>query len=115
MKKELNLDDLRKRFDAMPEDKRILANKTLDRAIFLSKVLDELEGHIGKNGSVEYFKQGVQEMWRESPALKSYNNTIKNYNNTITTIFNLLPNGESEPKDEMFEFMKQGSELRAKK
>lgn len=114
MQKKKNLEELRDLFKSLPDDKKLLAEKLLDRAIFMSNVLDELEKHIGEHQSIEYFVQGAQKMWRESPALKSYNTTIKNYNGTINQIVNMLPTVENEPKDELFNFMKKGSELRAK-
>ena len=40
---------------------------------------------------IEHFKQGAQQLRRETPALKSYNTTIKSFTSLSKSLLDLLP------------------------
>ena len=53
--------------------------------------LDELKEKIKETGTVELFKQGKQEFWRESPALRAYNTTVQRYSLLYKQLTDLYP------------------------
>lgn len=76
--------------DCVPENQRPIAESLLRELSFMGDTLDALKEHVRENGAVELFKNGKQEMWRESPALKSYNATIKRYSDTCKAITGMV-------------------------
>ena len=68
---------LRKLVKLVPDNKKGVANSLIKELSFMAGTLEELKENITEHGAVDYFKNGKQEMWRESPALKSYNTTIQ--------------------------------------
>ena len=60
----------------VPEVKRGVADSLVKELSFMAGTLEELRANIEEHGAVEWFKNGSQEMWRESPALKSYSTLI---------------------------------------
>ena len=53
----------------IPEDKKAIAARIADELVFMQKTLLQLRKHIDEHGTIELFKNGSQEMLRESPAL----------------------------------------------
>ena len=88
------LSRLRKIAKQIPENKKGVANSLIKELSFMSGTLAELKENITEHGAVDYFKNGKQEMWRESPALKSYNTTIQRYSLLYKQLCDLLPKDE---------------------
>lgn len=85
---------LRKIAKQIPDSKKSVANSLIKELSFMSGTLAELKENITEHGAVDYFKNGKQEMWRESPALKSYNTTIQRYSLLYKQLCDLLPKDE---------------------
>lgn len=88
---EIDLDSLRKTFEARTDDKSKLALDLLKRAEFMRTTLIALEDKVNSEGVVTEMSQGSYSIDRENPALRSYNTTIKNYTTVIKNIVDLLP------------------------
>ena len=93
---------LNKILSNITEDKKAVAESLVNELVFITVTLEELKSNITENGAIDFFKQGAQEFYRESPALKSYNTTIQRYSLLYKQLVDLLP--KSDPKA-------QGSEL----
>ena len=65
--------------EKIPEDKRNEAKIIFDELTFLLSTLKKLKKQIRDDGTIENFEQGSQKFKRESPALKSYNQTMKTF------------------------------------
>lgn len=85
---------LRKIAKQIPENKKGVANSLIKELSFMAGTLEELKENITEHGAVEWFQNGKQEMWRESPALKSYNTTIQRYSLLYKQLCDLLPKDE---------------------
>jgi hypothetical protein len=86
---------LRKLVKLVPDNKKSVANSLIKELSFMAGTLEELKENITEHGAVDYFKNGKQEMWRESPALKSYNTTIQRYSLLYKQLCDLLPKEEA--------------------
>ena len=95
---EIDLDSLRKTFEARTDDKSKLALDLLKRAEFMRTTLVALENKVKEDGVVTEMSQGSYSIDRENPALRSYNTTIKNYTSVIKQIVDLLPAQENQSK-----------------
>lgn len=111
IKKELN--KLKRKFKDIPNDKKEFYLGLMQRAAFMRVTLEELELHMNYHGAVEWFEQGSQKLWRESPASKVYNQMIKNYQATLKQLEMLLP--EEEKKKVVNDYDGFGSFVQAKK
>lgn len=80
----------------VPEDMRAIADSLADELDFMRATLTDLKAHIASNGPVEWYQNGKQECWRESPAMKSYSALIPRYNATIKQLVALLPDEVTE-------------------
>lgn len=95
--------------ERIPENKKAVAGRLADELIFLQATLTDLKQQIKERGTVEQFIQGKQNFLRESPALKSYNNTLKSYSNLYKQLTDLLPKEPEANKDNaILEFLKEG-------
>ncbi len=106
-----DLRKLKKILRLVPEDRKSIAEKLIQRITFMAGVLDDLQENIESGGTVSHFKQGSQEFDRESPALKSYNTTIQRYSLLYKQLVDLLPPPEvdDKKKNEVLDFItKQG-------
>lgn len=106
-----DLRKLKKILRLVPQDRKDIAEKLIQRITFMAGVLDDLQENITANGTVDHFKQGKQEFLRESPALKSYNTTIQRYSLLYKQLTDLLPPPEvdDKKKNEVLDFItKQG-------
>ena len=106
-----DLRELKKILKLVPQDRKSIAEKLIQRITFMAGVLDDLQEHIREHGTTDHFKQGVQEFDRESPALKSYNTTIQRYSLLYKQLVDLLPPPEvdDKKKNEVLDFItKQG-------
>lgn len=91
-----NMSDLLK---LIPEEKQLIAKKLITELNFMSSTLTQLRKMIKDQGAVELFKNGKQEMLRESPALKSYNTTIQRYSLLYKQLIDLLPKEERKAEE----------------
>ena len=94
IKTELN--KIKKKFKEIPSDKKDFYLGLMQRAAFMKITLEELELIMNRDGAVEWFEQGVQKMWRESPSAKVYNQMIRNYQNTLKQLEAILPDDKSK-------------------
>lgn len=93
--------------EKIPEDKRNEAKILFDELIFLLSTLKKLKKQIKDNGTIEDFEQGSQKFKRESPALKSYNQTMKTFDTFYKNFISLVPKETyTPPEDEFDEFNK---------
>lgn len=93
----------------VPKDRRAIAENLLTEITFMVSTLETLRQHVAENGAVDHFKQGKQEFWRESPALKAYNTTIQRYSLLYKQIADMLPKPTPEAGGgALYDFLKQG-------
>ena len=83
--------ELKEILEKIPQDKKAVAARLADELVFMQETLAELRQQVKANGTLEHFIQGKQDFWRESPALRGYNNTLKQYNSTFKQLCDLLP------------------------
>lgn len=102
-KKLSNIDELKKVFNKMNDNRSKLALSLLDKAEFLEQTLQNLKSEVIKFGVITVMCQGSYEIDRENPALKSYNVTVKNYTSVIKQLNDMLPAEDNTPKDDGFE------------
>lgn len=88
-------------YQKIPDERRPMADKIIENIAFMDETLDELQTIVRETGGVEMFEQGKQKFMRESPALKSYNNTIKQRNAAYAQLLSLIPKetGQAEEDD----------------
>lgn len=75
----------------IPKERKEIAKKLIEDIAFMEDTLGKLREIVDADGGVELFEQGKQKFMRESPALKSYNNTLKQRNATYTQLLSLIP------------------------
>ena len=93
--------------EKIPEDKRNEAKIIFDELTFLLSTLKKLKKQIRDDGTIENFEQGSQKFIRESPALKSYNQTMKTFDTFYKNFISLVPKDNYiPPEDEFDEFNK---------
>lgn len=85
--------------ELVPAEKKPVAKKLITELNFMSSTLAQLRKMIKETGAVELFKNGKQEMLRESPALKSYNTTIQRYSLLYKQLVDLLPKEERKAEE----------------
>lgn len=90
-------------YKKVKKDKQGMAERLIVDLLFMDDTLSGLREKIKSEGYVEDFEQGRQSFTRESPALKSYNNTVKQRNQTYTQLLSLVPKEEPVPKDDGFD------------
>lgn len=78
----------------------MIAKKLISELSFISSQLDTLKAAITKAGAIDEFKQGKQEMLRESPATKTYCALIQRYGDLLMKLSNLLPRTKEAKDDE---------------
>lgn len=88
-------------------DKQSIANSLINELAFMAGTLGELKLHLDTNGSIEYFKQGKQEFYRESPALRAYNTTIQRYSLLYKQLVDLLPKDNKPEESELLDFISE--------
>lgn len=85
--------------DLIPEEKKPIAKKLITELNFMAGTLAKLRKMIKDQGPIELFKNGSQEMLRESPALKSYNTTVQRYSLLYKQLNDLLPKEERKQEE----------------
>lgn len=100
---------LNKLVKAVPEDKQTVAQSLTRELAFMAGTLEELRAFVDENGAVDNFKNGRQEMLRESPALKSYSTLIQRYSLLYKQLCDLLPKEVAkQAEDELMNFLGMG-------
>ena len=109
-------EELLKLYSEIPENKKTLAEKLIDRASFLMVSLEDLENFINENGYVDFYKNGAnQHGLKKSPQAELYTNWQKNFQNSIDGLAKLLPDGSAIPSPGgITEAFKKGNERRGK-
>lgn len=101
--------EIREILEKIPEDKKAIAARIADEIIFLQGTLADLKKQIKEYGTIELFKNGKQEMLRESPALKAYNISIQRYSALYKQLADMLPaEKEAEKANAVYDFIKEG-------
>lgn len=80
--------------EKIPEEKKIIAKKLLDELAFMQSTLKELKTLIKKNGVVDMQQNGALTNLKESPAVKSYNQTVKSYCTAFKQLEMMLPKND---------------------
>lgn len=83
----------------IPAEKQPVAKKLITELNFMSSTLTQLRKLVKSEGPIELFKNGSQEMLRESPALKSYNTTVQRYSLLYKQLVDLLPKEERKQEE----------------
>lgn len=92
----------------VPEEKRSMAKEIMKRLVFMKSVLNDLEHEIREHGVVDDFQNGKQHFLKESPAVKSYNQTIQRYGNLYKQLENMLPKEDKNAASEaLMNFIEQ--------
>jgi chromosome condensin MukBEF complex kleisin-like MukF subunit len=99
--------ELSKCFKNIEADKKNYADRLIKETAFMSATLQELQDTINKDGVIENFKNGSQEMLREHPASKTYNSMIKHYQSYIKQLCDMTP-VEVEEQDALEKFLSKG-------
>lgn len=90
---------LESNLNEIPENKQAIAINLIDDMVFLIDVMEQLKKEIKKNGVVDNFKQGKQQFVRESPALKSYNQSLQRCTSLYKQYEALLPEEIQEDEE----------------
>lgn len=93
--------------ERVSEDRRGVATALADEIAFMWLTLTNLKAHINEHGPVEWYENGKQAHWRESPAMKAYTALIPRYNATIKQLVGLMPAEVAEDMgDELDEWLR---------
>ena len=102
IKKETNR--LKKLFKEIPENRKKLAQRSIENAAFMSVTLEDLMKHMKIYGVKEEYMNGKNQFgFKESVESKTYNNMIKNYTNIIKQLNDLLPEEKKIDEDDEFD------------
>ncbi|MCH5352960.1 MAG: hypothetical protein J1E06_05805 [Acutalibacter sp.] len=82
---------IQKLFRDLPPEKKQFAEGLIYQFAVTTITLERLVEEINRGEIIEDFKQGVQQLRRENPALKSYNTTIKSFTALSKALLDLLP------------------------
>lgn len=103
-----NLKKLNDLVDLVPQEKQVVAARLVEELVFMAETLADLKENIKQHGTIELFKQGSQEFYRESPAVKSYSTLIARYGNMYKQLVDLLPKtAPAPPESELLDFINQ--------
>lgn len=87
-------------FQYVPEDRKRIAKRLIERVAFMTVTLEILEDNIKTKGPTYVFKNGSQRMVVENPAQKSYNTMINRYTAATEKLFHFLPKEGVTVEDE---------------
>ena len=85
----------------VPDDRRSIAEALAQELKFMRVTLGDLKAHIAEHGAVEWYENGKQQHWRESPATKTYNAMIPRYAALYKQLVGMLPEGVADEGDEL--------------
>ena len=98
-------------FDGVEGKQRKVLDIQIDRVAFMMAQCDNLEEQLQKDGSIELFKNGAQEMLREHPASKAYTSTTKSLLSYLEKMKPLIPNDNTK-KSKIDDFMNKRNNLK---
>ena len=78
-------------FRDLPAERKQFADGLIYQFAVTTVTLERLVEEINAGDLIEDFKQGAQQLRRETPALKSYNTTIKSFTSLSKSLLDLLP------------------------
>ena len=78
------------------EENMHFVESLIARAAFLRVELEFIEEDLRRDGTMDFFQQGLQSMWREHPLTKVHREFVKNYKDIITKLESY---GKSNQKD----------------
>lgn len=79
------------------EKKKDIVNNLIDNMAFMTITLQDLQQMINESGCVEEYQNGEnQRGYKESTAVRVYNNLIKNYNSVVKLALDQLGANTSE-------------------
>jgi hypothetical protein len=87
-------------YEKIDETRKTTAEKYIKELQFMESQLKKLKKEIKESGAVDDFKQGAQEMKRESPAMKSYCTLIQRYGDIQKKLADLLPEKKDQAKED---------------
>lgn len=89
------LDAYKKSYQALPDEKLIIANPLMESASFMEVELEDLQKIISKEGASDDYQNGANQKGRKISAnLQAYNSLIKSYNMVNQRLENMLPKSE---------------------
>lgn len=71
--------NLNKLLENLTDENKIIAKHLIEELIFMQSTLKKLKETVKENGVVEVQHNGALTNLKESPAIKSYNQTVKSY------------------------------------
>ncbi|MGV3083787.1 hypothetical protein [Enterococcus dispar] len=71
----------------------------IERIAFMNVTLSELESDMNKNGTIEYFKNGSQEFYKESATAKTYNTMVNRYTAAVKELLRLVTEYDKNLED----------------
>ena len=89
---------LMKIFENLPEERKKLSQKLIERAAYMLISIENMEAEIKKNGLLVRMPQGKYEIEIAHPLINTHNATIKNYVSLTKQIFDLIPPTEAREK-----------------
>lgn len=100
------LSKIKNALEAIPENKKIFAEKLYKRIKFMDKTLDDLQKKIKKEGPIIEAKNGNGfTVVSENPAQKSYTSMMGKYNASVKSLLDLIPDNVGED-DELMSYIK---------
>lgn len=101
----MNMKQLEKLLNNLPDDRQPLARNLFDELQFMKQTMAELKQQVKDEGTIQMFTQGQNTYPRENPALTAYNKTIGRYNQTYKQLVDLLPKEDKGQTDELTDFL----------
>lgn len=100
---------LEKIFRDIRADKKETVRNLIENAAFMEIQLASLQKEIAEKGPVSEYKNG-ENQWgtKKSPEVEIYNTMIKNYMAVVRQLLELLPENDTDKKDELMEFISGG-------
>lgn len=83
----------------VPGSSVTVAEGLIERIAFMRVTLSDLESDINKKGSVEFFKNGSQEFYKESASVKTYNTMVNRYTAAVKELLRLVSEYDKTLKD----------------
>lgn len=87
---------LKKIYKNLPEDRRNVTEKLIERAAYMLITLQDIEQKINTDGLLVEMPQGNYTIERAHPLLSTYNAMVKNYASVVKQMNELLPSTEQD-------------------
>lgn len=95
-----SLEKLKGQIMKLDENKQILADRLLEKAIFMDEELQKLQEYIKVNGATEQYQNGANQFGKKkSSEVDVYNAMVKNYASVMKQINDILPEEIGEQDD----------------